>query len=341
MPMLSSTMNFFHRNRGRLALVTLLLLFLLLFFFKSIFITVYPGEMGVKFNRLFGGTVVNRIYPDGFYVIFPWDKLYTYDVRIQGFQREVSTLSSEGLYIGVDIAVRFHLDRERLPYLHLNVGPEYMEKVVIPISISSVRQVVGRYQPEGIYSLDSQKMCDDVLIEVINQTGRIPIIYDSLVIERITLPDRIKTAIENKLRHQQELLAYKYRIEAQTAEIRRLSLEAEGIAVYNDRIRKSLSPELLTWAGVKATSDLASSNNAKLVIVGGGKNGLPVILNMDGANPAQASAPPDSAPEADGAAKQDSWRKMGSPSEQQNPPTPESGSMPAVTPAPERAPTGK
>lgn len=275
--------KFYHRNKGVLAVVTLLLLFLLLFFFPSIFITVYPGEVGVKFNRLFGGTVRDKIYPDGFYVMFPWDRMYRYDVRVQGFQQTVYMLTSYGLNLEVDVAVRFRPEMERLPELHLRVGPQYLEKVVIPMTISSVRQVLGKYTPEEIYSTEAERMQDQILQQVVEQTGRVPIVYDSLVIERILLPQMIREAIEKKLLFQQQMLAYEFRLEAERKEIERKMLEAEGIARYNIRVRESITGDLLTWKGITATTELAASNNAKVVIIGSGKGGLPVILNMEGA----------------------------------------------------------
>jgi len=275
--------RFYHRNKGVLAVVTLLLLFLLLFFFPSIFITVYPGEVGVKFNRLFGGTVRDKIYPDGLYVIFPWDRMYRYDVRVQGFQQTVYMLTSYGLNLEVDVAVRFRPEMERLPELHLRVGPQYLEKVVIPMTISSVRQVLGKYTPEEIYSTEAERLQDQILQQVVEQTGRVPIVYDSLVIERILLPPLIREAIEKKLLFQQQMLAYEFRLEAERKEIERKMLEAEGIAKYNVRVRESLTGDLLTWKGITATTELAASNNAKVVIIGSGKGGLPVILNLEGA----------------------------------------------------------
>ncbi len=296
MSVFTALQQHYRRNRGVLAVVTLLLLFFLLFFFPSIFITVYPGEVGVKFSRLFGGTVRDKIYPDGFYVIFPWDKIYRYDVRVQGFEQTVHMLTSYGLSLEVDVAVRFRPEKERLPELHLSVGPQYLEKVVIPMTVSSVRQVLGKYTPEQIYSTATERMQDEIMLEVVGQTGRVPIIYDSFVIQRIILPTKIREAIERKLLFEQQMLAYQFRLEAERLEIERKMLEAEGIARYNERVRNSITGDLLTWKGIVATSELAASENSKVVIIGSGKGGLPVILNMEGrelsAEAARTAPPP-------------------------------------------------
>ncbi len=268
-------------EKGKLVMIGLLGLFLLFYFFNSMFITIYPGHVGVKFNRLFGGTVTDKIYPDGFYVIFPWDKIYVYDVRVQGFNQAVPVITQNGLRLTVHVAVRFHLDAARLPMLHLTVGPDYLEKVAIPVAISSIRDVVGRYKPEEAYSLVSQNIQDEILVEIVRELGGVPILYDNIAIENIELPPTIVEAIQNKLVQEQLALAYEFRLNAQRMEIERKKLEAQGIEAYNITVRESLTPDLLTWLGIQATQELASSSNAKVVIIGAGSKGLPIILNAE------------------------------------------------------------
>lgn len=284
-----------HKNRGKITLFTLLVLFFLLYFFPSVFITVYPGTVGVKFNRLFGGTVTDRVYPDGFYVLFPWDRMYVYDTRVHGFQNTVSVLCSNGLNVQVNISVRCHPDIERLPALHLFVGPDYLDKLVIPISISSVRDIVGQYKPEELYSTATQEMQNAILVEITREIGRVPLIIDSVVVESIMLPDKIRDAIERKLEFQQILLSYNFRLVIEQREIERKTLEAEGMARYNQKVRESLSDSLLSWQGIQATKDLAASNNAKIVVIGNSRNGLPIILDMGDKAGAAPAVPPAAA----------------------------------------------
>jgi regulator of protease activity HflC (stomatin/prohibitin superfamily) len=278
--MIAKLHDILHRNRGKLIVLTALALFFFFYFFPSILITVQPGQVGVKFSRLFGGTVLDKVYPDGLYVLWPWDKLFRYDVRVQGFQRTVSVLCSNGLNVQVNIALRCHPDPERLPKLHLQIGPEYLDKLVIPVTVSSVRDVVGQYKPEELYSTASQEMQNAILVEIIREIGRAPLIIDSVVVESIELPAKIRDAIERKLEFQQILLAYNYRLVIEHREVERKVLEAEGVAKYNQKVRDSLSDSLLTWQGIKATKELAESDNAKIVVIGNSRNGLPVILDM-------------------------------------------------------------
>jgi len=271
--------------RGHILLFLFTLLFMIVYLAPSIFVTVYPGEVGVLFRRFFGGTVLDRIYEEGFHIISPWNKMYHYNYRIQRVRHTVHVLSTNGLTIQVTVSVRFHILKERAPLLHQRVGPDYLEKVIVPSTISSVREVIGKYRPDEIYSGSARyTMQDEILIETVKETARIPIVYDSVIIEIIKLPDLVNSAIELKLRKEQEFLEYEFRLKKAHAEVERKRIEARGIKLYQETISQSLDPEILQWLGVFATLRLAESPNSKVVIAGG-RDGLPIILDTETSAP--------------------------------------------------------
>lgn len=258
----------------------LILMMLALYFFDSIFITVYPGYDAVLFRRIvMRGLVMDRIYTPGMHVIWPWDKLYVYDTRIQTRRQKINVLSQNGLTIEVTVAVRYHIDKNRLPELHNFVGEEYEDKVIVPSITSSVREVMGSYIPEEIYTVARHTMQDAMLVELVSATGRVPIMYDEFAVEEIKLPEIINAAIENKLKQQQQFLEYAYRIQREEAEAERRRIEAGGIRAYQNIIAESLSNQLLTWTGIQASMELAKSPNSKVVVFGNSENGLPLILD--------------------------------------------------------------
>jgi len=104
------------------------------------------------------------------------------------------------------------------------------------------------------------------------------ILLRTLLIRSINLPSKIKEAIELKLNQEQESLAYKFRIEKATKEAERKRIEAEGIAAYNKIINSSLTDRILKQKGIDATLELAKSSNTKTIVIGSGKDGLPLIL---------------------------------------------------------------
>lgn len=268
----------FMRDRAKLIALAFVLLFFVVYFAPSIFITIEPGHVGVLFRTLWGGTVTNRVYQEGLHIVSPWNKMYAYDTRIQTLRQEVDILSQNGLTILVKVSVRYHIAYDQAAILHQQVGPDYREKIIIPSTISSVREVIGMYKPEELYTTARKEIQDDILVEQIEETGRIPIIYDDLIVENIKLPDLINKAIEAKLERQQEYLEYEFKLAKEREEAKRKQIEAEGIRIYQDIISQQLSSELLSWLGIRATLELARSPNAKIIVIGN-KEGLPLILN--------------------------------------------------------------
>lgn len=277
------------KRSGIIIIALLIALFVFVVLIDYILVTIYPGEAGVLFRRLIKpGTVIDKVYDEGLQTIFPWNEMYVYDIRIQEKKQTVDVLSRNGLTIQVVVSIRYHLVRGQLPYLHKRVGPEYLDKIIIPSIISSVREVVGEYRPEEIYTTARHLIQDKLLIEQIEETGRIPIVYDDVIVENIKLPTIINNAIEMKLKQQQEFLEYEYRLKKAEREIERKQKEAIGIKQYQNIISESLSPELLEWKGIMATLELSKSDNSKVIIVGSGKNGLPIIFNADSSSLSQS-----------------------------------------------------
>jgi len=256
----------------------LLLLFFIVYFWPRIFITVHAGQSGVLYKRFFGGTVVDRVYGEGFHIIFPWNIMTVYDVRYQVAPHQMEVLTNKGLKVGVTMSIRYRPETEILGVLHQVVGPDYLKKIVIPEVEAVLRTVLGRYDAEEIYT--TQKgVIQQVVNEALEQVSQRFVKIDDVVITAVELPPKIRAAIEAKLEEQQLAEAYVFKLEREKSEAERKRIEASGIRDYNRMIEASLSEKVLKWKGVEATRELAQSPNAKIVVIGGGKDGLPVILD--------------------------------------------------------------
>lgn len=271
---------FARRQAPYLILLLFLLSFLLVFFFNRIVISVDSGELGVLWRWLGGGTQIDTVYREGVHVIWPFNRMYIYNVRKQQFTDNISVLTVDGLTVSVRYSVRYFLEKDTLPLLHQRIGPNYVTVVVRPEVRSVMRMVFGQYRPEEIYT--TQKAIQE-RISILSKThlqARF-VSLDDVPIESITLPTRISDAIENKLAQQQVDQEYAYRLSIATKEADRKRIESAGIKLYNDTVKSSLTAEVLAWHGVQATQELAKSPNAKVVVIGAGKSGLPLILGKE------------------------------------------------------------
>jgi regulator of protease activity HflC (stomatin/prohibitin superfamily) len=268
---------FVRRHSPYLILSLFLVGFFLIVFFDRIVISIHPGQLGVLWRWLGAGTQIDTVYREGAHVILPFNRMYIYNVRKQQFTDTIDALTVDGLTVKVRYSVRYYLDKDTLPLLHQRVGPDFVSVVVRPEVRSVIRMVFGQYKPEEIYA--TQKAIQE-RISVLSKThleARF-ISLDDVPIETITLPARISDAIEAKLAMQQVDQEYAFRLEIAAKEADRKHIESAGIKVYNDTINSSLTPAVLTWHGIQATEELAKSPNAKVVVVGSGKTGLPLIL---------------------------------------------------------------
>ena len=331
----ASIRDMVRRNRIRIICAGVVTTLIILFLWPSIVISIKPGELGVLYARFRGGTQLQQTYDEGLHLIQPWNIMYIYDVRVQEETQNIDVLTVDGLTINVQISLRFQLFRDRLPALHQEIGPNYREKVVLPIMNSAVRQTIGSYRPDDLYSTARQELQDQMLVDAVEEMGRIPILIQGFVVKSITLPEVLRNSIERKLVAEQEYLRYKYILLEAQQEARRKIFEAEGIKAYQMLVNEHMTQNFLRYEGIQATKDLASSSNAKIVVIGG-KDGLPVILNAD--SPAGAAqVDPTSKPAAQGADSRTATQTAGN----QDAAQPEAAKPDAGKPDPSKGAQGK
>jgi regulator of protease activity HflC (stomatin/prohibitin superfamily) len=252
---------------------------LLAYFFNSMFVAIRPGELGVLWSMLGGGTVVHTVYREGLHFVLPFNHMYIYNARKQFYADSIDVMTVDGLMVHVEYSVRYYPNPDLLPLLHQRVGPNYLNVVVRPEVRSVIRTVFGQYKPEEIYT--TQKAIQErVSVDSKIQMEARFVSVDDVPLERISLPAQVAQAIDSKLAQQQLDLEYDYRIAVAGKEAQRKLIEAGGQKAYNEAVNQSLTPSLLEWQGILATQELAKSPNSKVVIVGG-KNGLPIILGQE------------------------------------------------------------
>ncbi|MDC1106930.1 prohibitin family protein [Prolixibacteraceae bacterium] len=247
-------------------------------FGSQLFFTLNPGERAVIFRPYSTGLDKTNIFKPGFHVKAPWNSITIYNVKELKREERMDVLDKNGLSINIDVSVRFNPIYDQIGYLHERFGRNYVDQLVVPEVRATVRQVAGRYTAEEIYSTKRSEVEQSIIQESKKSLDKNHIEMRALLIRSINLPDQIKQAIENKLKQQQEALAYKFKLDREKSEAERKRIEAEGIAGYNRIISKSLSDNVLKQRGIEATLELSKSNNSKIIVVGSSKDGLPLIL---------------------------------------------------------------
>ena len=259
-------------------IIAIVALLLVIVFWNRITVTIPAGNGGVLY-RLFGGGIdTTKTYEEGFHFIAPWNSMQIYETRQMVADEEMSALSSNGLEIKIEFSTWYQPKWDELGKLHATIGTQYLTRAVIPAMRSAARSVVGRYTPEQIYSTKRDAIQEEIFEETKKLLESKHIQLNQVLIRSVTLPPTIKSAIESKLKQEQEALEYEFKLEKAAQEAERQRVEAEGKAKANNIVSASINDKILREKGIEATLKLAESPNAKIVVIGNSNDGMPIIL---------------------------------------------------------------
>ncbi len=285
-------------SRG--VLITVMMAMLgFLYFLPSIVIFVPAGHGGVLWKRFAGGTQLGPALNEGVHVIFPWDKIEIYDLRIQQDTRPYTAIANDGLPVTVEITSRFRPIAASIAELHKHVGPAYINVLLAPEIDSVAREIISRYKADELYAQRRQKIQSEAYEQVADRMAHVRyvgteragvtvpgaitgyILVQDILVRNVALPDEVVAAIERKINQDQLAQEYQFRLQREQSESNRKNIEAEGIRNYQEIVRSSLTENFLRWRSIEATLALAQSPNTKVVVVGNsGTGGLPLIMDV-------------------------------------------------------------
>jgi len=263
----------------KIALPAIIIVIALIVLLAKSAVTIGSGEAGVLYKTFDNGVVTDEPpLGEGFHVVAPWNKVIVYEVRQQELFEKLRVLSSNGLEIQIDASVWYQPVYNDLGNLHQKLGENYLQRVIQPAIRSAARSVVGRYTPEQLYSSKRDAIQDEIFIETKAILEKQYVQLNEVLVRDVTLPPTIKDAIERKLKQEQESLEYEFRLVTAAKEAEKVIIEAEGKAESNRILSASLTDKILQDKGIDATLKLAESSNTKVIVIGSGDSGLPIIL---------------------------------------------------------------
>lgn len=309
------------RHVTAIVITSLVLLAIAVFLAPDVFISIGAGEAGVLWRRFDGGTetvafderpFIGRlqadrtgapvkltehlhlrndphVYPhsEGMAVIWPWDRMAIYNIRLQQISRTYDVLTSDGLDVKAEITIRFKPIEEDLGRLHRDLGPNYADTLIAPLIGAYAREEIAHHESDALYSparLQIQEAIREKTRRALmsryypEQNRESYVIVEDVLLRNVTLPPEVRAAVQEKVVQKHLAESYRYRLESERQEAERKAIEAEGIARVQTALGGTLTDEYLRLRGIEATLELAKSPNTKVIVVGGGKDGVPVIL---------------------------------------------------------------
>ena len=257
--------------------VGVIVIFLLIFGSKM-FIILNPTERGVVFKKFTSGLDIENVRGEGLNIIAPWNDMIKFDVEEQQIEETMDVLSQDGLSINLDVTLRFRPKPDKIGYLYKAFRKNYIQNLIRPELRSEVRRIIGEYTPEELYATKRQEIETRIQESTMQKLDTNYIELKALLFRSIKLPETIKVSIEEKLKADQEAQKQKYLIEKAKLEAEQRQIEAQGKANANKILNASLTSNILKEKGISATEALANSPNTKVIVIGGGEGGLPIIL---------------------------------------------------------------
>ena len=239
--------------------------------------TVVPaGHTGVVD---FFGVVSHRTLPAGINFVNPLARVHKYSIQTMEHKEVMQVLSREGLSIGLEISVLYRLNPDSAARVYQTVANgDYEEVILVPQFRSVCRAVTASVQASALYSTERERLGVAIQEELAKAVSPRGIEIESTPLRNVALPTQLTEAIEQKQRADQESQRMEFILTKERQEADRKRIEAQGIADFQRIVAQGISEQLLRWKGIEATEKLAGSTNAKVIIVGAGKDGLPIIL---------------------------------------------------------------
>ena len=244
--------------------------------FFSCVISIPTGHVGVL--TLFG-RVTGETLGEGIHLINPLKSVQKLSIQTQSLKESANVPSNEGLILALDTSLLFHLDQTKAAEVYQKVGPNYLEKIVEPTLRAAIRAATSAHTANALYTNARELVQQQIQEELATQLGARGMVVENVLLRDVQLPALLKGSIEAKQQAEQDALRMSFILQKEKQEAERKRIEAQGIADFQKIVAQGISTQLLEWKGIEATEKLAMSSNAKVVIVGNSKNGLPVILS--------------------------------------------------------------
>ncbi len=243
----------------------------------QVFTIIPAGNVGVVD---FFGIVQARTLPPGISMVNPMANIHKFTAQTQEHKENMQVLSREGLTIGLELSVLYRLNPDSAARVYQTiVGGDYENVLLIPQFRSISRAVTASFQASALYSTERERLAINIQEELARTLAPRGIIVESVPLRNVSLPTQLTEAIEQKQRADQEAQRMEFILLKEKQEADRKRIEAKGISDFQNIVAQGISDQLLRWKGVEATEKLANSPNTKVIIIGAGKDGLPIILD--------------------------------------------------------------
>jgi regulator of protease activity HflC (stomatin/prohibitin superfamily) len=245
------------------------------------------GQIGV--SSLFG-KVSNEVLTPGLNFVNPLVNVYNVDIKtlnytMSGVHNEgekegddaIRVLTSDGLEVTIDLTVLYRVVGAEAPRLIRETGLDYKDKIVRPLTRTKIRDNAVYFTAIDLYSTKRDQFQNKIFTSIEADFKKRGLILEQLLLRNITLPNNVKTSIEEKIKAEQDAQKMEFVLQKEKQEAERKRVEAQGIADYQRIISTGLNDKQLQYEQIQMMKGLITSPNSKVIVMG--KGNTPVILD--------------------------------------------------------------
>jgi regulator of protease activity HflC (stomatin/prohibitin superfamily) len=248
----------------------------ILFALSRAFTIIPAGTVGVVD---FLGNVSDNTLKPGVNIVNPIAKIIKYSFKTQEIKENMTVPSKEGLPVQLEISLLYKVDPSMANDIYKSVeAGDYLNVILIPQFRSVVRGVTSKFEAKALYTGAREQLADEITSNLQEIVGKRGIIVENAPLRQIVLPRGLSQSIEEKLQAEQESQRMSFILQKESQEAERKRIEAKGIKDFQEIVSQGINQNLLRWKGIEATEKLANSPNSKVIVIGSGKDGLPLIL---------------------------------------------------------------
>lgn len=244
---------------------------------SRLLVIVPPGNVGIV-NSF--GKISDNTLDSGVYVVNPFAKVINFSTRLKDIKENIDTTSQEGLSLNLDVSLQYKLDPQKAAIVYKTIGTDE-KQLIISRFRSTVRAITANYSASAIYSTKRQEVAQKIDEELTKEIPSLGFIVEQALLRNVKMPETLQTAIQEKLKAEQENEQMKFVLEKERQEAERKRIEAKGIADSQKIIAGGLTNQVLQLRSIEATEKIAQSNNSKIVVIGSEKGGIPILIQPE------------------------------------------------------------
>ena len=228
------------------------------------------------------GAVQKGTWGPGLHAWGPWFGVHRINCRTLQLEEKTATPTGEGLVVGLDVSCVYHIQQEAAADIYGRYGgvDGIMENVLKPEFRSTIRDVTAAYNAVDLYSGRRSEVTTRLFTELQKRMEGRGVVIEAVLMRNIELPEQVANAVQTKLAADQQAQQMEFVLKKEQKEAERKRIEAQGIADFQRIVTSGINEQLLKWKGIEATTKLAESPNSKIIVIGAGKDGLPIILGQ-------------------------------------------------------------